>query len=252
MEEPLAGKRAWVTGASSGIGEATVRALARAGADVIVSARREDRLKVLAQEIQRLGVRATVKPVDVSDRKAMEKLGRELEAMGGVDILINNAGLMPLSPLAEGRVDEWDRMIDVNIKGVLYAIHAVLGTMKQRKNGHIVNVSSVGGRLTLKSSAVYSATKFAVRAISDALRKEATEYGVRVTDIQPGAVATELGDSIQYEPIRQAMKEKTGFFAQIDKFLQADDIANAILYAVTQPDYVDVCEIMVRPQTQEF
>ncbi|MGE5296649.1 MAG: SDR family oxidoreductase [Solirubrobacterales bacterium] len=252
MEKPLAGKRAWVTGASSGIGEATARALARAGADVILSARREDRLKTLAQEIQHAGARATIKPVDVADRKAMEKLGRELEAMGGVDILINNAGLMPLSPLAEGRVDEWDRMIDVNIKGVLYAIHAVLGTMKSRKSGHIVNVSSVAGRVTSKDAAVYDATKFAVRAISDALRKEATEYGVRVTDIQPGAVATELGDSIKYEPIQQAMRERTGFFAQIDKFLQADDIANAILYAVTQPDYVDVCEIMVRPQTQEF
>lgn len=248
----LTNKRVWVTGASSGIGEATAKALAGAGAEVVLSARRRDRLEALAREIEGSGGKAVLMAVDVADRKAMERLGGELEAMGGVDILINNAGLMPLSPLLEGRVDEWERMIDVNIKGVLYAIHAVLGAMAKRKSGHIVNVSSVAGRVTMKNAAVYNATKFGVRAISDALRKEATEYGVRVTDIQPGAVATELADSIKYEPIRQAAKGKGGFYGPGAEILQSEDIANAILYAVTQPDYVDVCEILIRPQKQEY
>ena len=252
MAAQLVNKRAWVTGASSGIGAATARALAAAGAEVVLSARREDRLNALAREITASGGKAVVRPVDVTDRKAMDRLGQEMERMGGVHILINNAGLMPLSPMLEGRVDEWERTVDVNIKGVLYGIHAVLAPMAKRKSGHIVNIGSVAGRVTSKYSAVYNATKFAVRAISDALRKEATEYGVRVTDIQPGGVATELIDSIKYEPIREAVTAEGVLHAPGVKVLEAEDVANAILYAVTQPDHVDVCEILIRPQTQEY
>src|SRR4051812_886557 len=232
----LTNKRAWVTGASSGIGAATARALAANGAEVVLSACREDRLKELLQEIHQSGGKAVIKTADVANRQSMEKLGGELEKMGGVQILINNAGLMPLSPLVEGRVDEWERMIDVNIKGVLYAIRAVLPGMAQRKSGHVVNIGSVAGRFTNKGGAGYSATKFAVRAISDGLRREATGYGVRVTDIEPGAVATELTDSIKYEPLKKAFTGEGGFYAPDAKILQAEDIANAILYAVTQPE----------------
>jgi Short-chain alcohol dehydrogenase of unknown specificity len=246
----LSGKCAWITGASSGIGAATAKALATNGAMVILSARREGRLKELAQEINQAGGKAVIKAVDVANRKAMEKLADELEDMGGVDILINNAGLMPLSLLLEGRVDEWDQTIDVNIKGVLYAIHAVLPGMARRRNGHIVNIGSVGGRFAFKGGAVYGGTKFAVRAISDALRREAIEYGIRVTDIEPGAVATELPDSIKHEATKKMLIET--FYSPDAKVLQAEDIANAIVYVVSQPEHVNVGELLIRPQTQEF
>ena len=248
----LENKRVWVTGASSGIGQATAVALAAEGAEVILSARRRDRLDQIAKDIQTAGGRAVVKPLDVTDRKAVESLGKELESNGGIDILINNAGLMPLSPLLECRIDEWERMVDVNIKGVLYVLSAVLPGMAKRKSGHIVNISSVAGRFTMKGMAVYSGTKFAVRAISDGLRREATEYGVRVTDIEPGAVDTELIDSIKYEPIRKAATAPGGFHAPGRIILKSEDIAAAIVYAVTQPDRVDVSELLIRPQNQEF
>ncbi|MEK8089595.1 SDR family oxidoreductase [Thermithiobacillus plumbiphilus] len=247
----LAGKRAWVTGASSGIGEATAIALAKAGAEVVLSARREERLREVAQSIQNAGGKAQIKPVDVADRSAMEQLGKALESMGGIDILINNAGLMPLAPMLDGRVDEWEQMIDINIKGLLYAINAVLPGMAQRKRGHIVNLGSVAGRVTFTGGAVYCGTKFAVRAISDALRKEGTQFGLRVTDIQPGAVATELPLSIRSEAVREMATGAGGFYGPDTEILQAEDIANAILYAVTQPPHVDVSELLIRPQRQE-
>jgi NADP-dependent 3-hydroxy acid dehydrogenase YdfG len=243
----LSGKRAWVTGASSGIGAATARLLAEHGAQVVLSARREDRLRALARE---LGT-AVVKPVDVANRRAMERLGEELEAMGGVDILIANAGLMPLSPMIEGRADEWEQMIDVNIKGLLYSIRAVYPGMAKRGRGHIVNLGSVAGRVANKNGAVYSGTKFAVRAISDALRKEALDYGVRVTDVEPGAVATELPLSIRYEPAHKAMTGPGGGYAPGREILEAEDIANAIYYVVSQPERVTVCELLIRPRAQE-
>jgi NADP-dependent 3-hydroxy acid dehydrogenase YdfG len=246
----LSEKRAWITGASSGIGAATAKALATNGAVVILSARREDRLKELAQEINHAGGKALIKAVDVANRKAMEKLADELEGIGGVDILINNAGLMPLSPFLEGRVDEWEQTIDVNIKGVLYAIHAVFPGMTRRRNGHIVNIGSVCGRFAYKGGAVYCGTKFAVRAISDALRREAIEYGIRMTDIEPGAVATELPDSIKHEATKKIAIEF--FYSSNANILQAEDIANAIVYVVSQPNHVNVSELLIRPQTQEF
>jgi len=245
-------KRTWITGASSGIGAATARLLAKKGSEVVLSARRINRLNELAEEIKSQDGKAIVKALNVSDRKAVEQLGEELEDMGGVDILVNNAGLMPLAPMLEGRVDEWEKIIDVNIKGVLYAINAVLPGMAKRKKGHIVNLGSVAGRVTFQGSAVYCGSKFAVRAISDTLRKEATNYGVRVTDIQPGSVATELADSIGFEPARKAVTSMQGFYGPGKEILQAEDIASAILYAVTQPDRVNVCEVLVRPKIQEF
>ncbi len=245
----LKGKRVWITGASSGIGEATARRLASEGVSLVLSARREERLASLANELRLLGVTVDVEPVDVSDRAGMAAVGEKLGVAGGIDILINNAGTMPISPILAGRVDEWEQMIDVNIKGVLYAIHAVYPGMAERKNGHIVNISSIAARQTYPSAGVYAGTKHAVRAISVTLRKEAIRYGVRVTDIQPGAVATELPDSIQHEKIRDAVK--ANMYADGSEILKPEDIANAIFYAITQPDYIDVSELHIRPVIQE-
>jgi len=245
----LLGKTAWITGASSGIGQATARLLAGEGADLVISARRDDRLQQLADEIRPLGRKVTVATADVSDRQAMQAAGELISSLGGVDILINNAGTMPISPIINGRVDEWEQMIDTNIKGVLYAIHAVYPGMAERKQGHIVNISSVAARLTYPSAGVYAGTKHAVRAISDTLRKEAIRYGVRVTDIQPGSVDTELPDSIVHDKIRAAVKEN--MYAEGMPNLQPEDIANAILYALTQPAHVDVSELLIRPLVQE-
>lgn len=250
--ENLKGYQAWVTGASSGIGEATAKALASGGAEVVLSARRRERLEALEKAIKDAGGSALIKPVDVSSRQEMEALGRSLEEGGGIDILINNAGVMPLAPMLAGRVDEWEQMIDVNVKGLLYAIHAVLPGMAQRKRGHIVNLGSVAGRVTFPGSAVYCGTKFAVRAISDALRKEAIQHGIRVTDIEPGAVATELHESIGHSATREAVTGEGGFYGPGADILQPGDIAEAVRWAVTQPQRVSVSEVLVRPFIQEM
>jgi len=245
----LKGKKVWITGASSGIGQATARLLASEGADLVISARREDRLQQLEQELTAKGNNVLVAPVDVSDRKGMERVSEIIAANGGVDILINNAGTMPISPIINGRVDEWEQMIDTNIKGVLYAINAVYPGMAERKEGHIVNISSVAATLTYQSAGVYGGTKHAVRAISDTLRKEAIRYGVRVTDIQPGSVDTELPDSIAHDKIRAAVKGN--MYGDDMPNLQPEDIANGIFYALSQPAYVDVSELLIRPVIQE-
>ncbi|MGB0468265.1 MAG: SDR family oxidoreductase [Pontibacterium sp.] len=245
----LKDKKIWITGASSGIGEACARSFAAEGARLILSARRREKLEGLAEKIRADGGLCEIAVVDVSDRTAMEALGISLAEKGGVDILINNAGTMPISPIISGRVDEWERMIDVNIKGVLYAIHAVYSGMAERKDGHIVNVSSIAARQTYPSAGVYSGTKHAVRAISDTLRKEAIRFGIRVTDVQPGSVATELPDSIVHDKIRQAVKDN--MYADDAPILKPNDIANSILYAITQPAYVDVSELVIRPVIQE-
>lgn len=245
----LNGKRVWITGASSGIGLAAALKFAEEGAELIVSARREDRLKELSEQVQANGGKISILPLDVSDRKAMEGAKVTLETLGGVDILINNAGTMPLSPIINGRLDEWEQMIDVNVKGVLYAINAVYSGMAERKSGHIINISSVAARQTYPSAGVYCATKHAVRALSDTLRKEGIRYNVRVTDIQPGSVNTELPDSIAHEKIRTAVKEN--MYAADKDILAAEDVANAIFYAASQPEYVNVGELIVRPVIQE-
>ncbi|SIQ25933.1 SDR family oxidoreductase [Marinobacterium stanieri] len=243
------GKRAWVTGASSGIGQAVARALAGEGAEIVLSARREDRLQSLAEELKNQGAQVHIEAADVSDRAAMETVAERLAALGGIDILINNAGTMPISPIINGRVDEWDQMIDVNIKGVLYAINAVYSGMAERKAGHIVNVSSIAARTTYPSAGVYAGTKHAVRAISETLRKEAIRFGVRVTDIQPGSVDTELPDSIGHEKIRGIVK--SNMYGEDAAMLKADDIANAVIYALEQPEHVDVGELLIWPTRQE-
>lgn len=243
------GKRAWITGASAGIGQAVARALAGAGAELVISARRSERLEQLAEELRQQGARVHVEPVDVADRAAMAALGERLAALGGIDILINNAGTMPISPIINGRVDEWERMIDVNLKGVLYAIHAVYPGMAERKQGHIVNVSSIAARTTYPSAAVYAGTKHAVRAVSEALRKEAIRFNVRVTDIQPGSVDTELPDSIGHDKIRQIVKHN--LYSDQEAMLKPEDIAAGIIYALEQPPHVDVGELLIWPTRQE-
>ena len=244
----LAGKTAIITGASSGIGEATARKLAGAGAKVVLAARRTDRLEELKQEIESSGGKALVVATDVTDREQVKQLAqRTRDAFGPVDILVNNAGLMPLSYMKNLHVDEWLKMVDVNINGVLLCLAEVLPDMTERRTGHIINISSVAGREVMMGSAVYSATKFAVRALSDGLRQElAPKFGIRVTCIEPGAVETELTESITDDELMNDVKE---MFSQID-FLDKEDIANAIHYALSQPDGVHVNELQVRPTSQ--
>lgn len=240
------GKIALVTGASSGIGWATAKRLAKDGTKVMLTARREDRLKELRAEIENDGGTAAYQVADVVNRAEIQAVAdAAIEKWGRIDILFNNAGLMPLSFMKNLHVEEWDRMVDVNIKGLLYAIAAVLPDMTARNAGHIINVSSIAGHVVFPGSAVYSGTKFAVRAISEGLRKEFKPGGnLRVTIISPGAVATELTDTITDQDIVEAFKDRP--FEPID----ADAIARAVAYAVAQPDDVDVNEIIIRPTSQ--
>lgn len=239
-------KTALVTGASSGIGWATAKRFAEDGIKVMLTARREDRLKELQAEIENDGGTAAYRVADIISRAEIQAVAdAAIEKWGRIDILFNNAGLMPLSLMKNLHVEEWDRMVDVNIKGLLYAIAAVLPDMTARNAGHIINVSSIAGHVVFPGSAVYSGTKFAVRAISEGLRKEFKPGGnLRVTIISPGAVATELTDTITDQDIIEAFKDRP--FEPID----ADAIARAVAYAVAQPDDVDVNEIIIRPTSQ--
>lgn len=240
-------KTAIVTGASSGIGQATAKELAAKGYHVMLAARREDRLAELKNEIEAAGGSAQYKVTDVTSADEMKALAQAtLEKTGNIDVLVNNAGLMPLSFMNKLKVDEWDQMVDVNIKGVLYGIAAVLPIMEKQKFGHILNVSSVAGHQVFKGSAVYSGTKYAVRAISEGLRQEIdTSHEIRVTIVSPGAVETELTNTITDEDVLTSFKEGGKM-----TMLQAQDIANAISYAVEQPSHVDVNEILIRPRQQ--
>ncbi|MAN61421.1 MAG: oxidoreductase [Parvibaculum sp.] len=236
-------RTAIVTGASSGIGEATCRSLVKNGYQVMMAARRTDRLEKVAAE---LGDAAAFHATDVANRDDLKALvAATNERFGQTDILINNAGVMPLSFFQASRVDEWEQMIDVNLKGVLYGIDAVLPQMVERRDGHIINISSVAGLNARPSSGVYAATKFGVRAISDGLRQEMTSQNVRVTVICPGGVKTELGDSIKDEAVREAAKTLFNF-----EFLEPENIADAILYSLNQPPSVCVGEIVIRPTEQ--
>lgn len=235
-----------ITGASSGLGEATAHRLAAGGAKLMLAARREDKLKALVAAIEKAGGTATYRVTDVADRAQVQTLAdATLETYGRIDVLINNAGLMPLSPLDQIKVDEWDQMIDVNIKGVLYGIAAVLPTMRQQKSGHVINLSSVAGHKVFPASAVYCATKYAVRAISEGLRLESNGE-IRSTNVSPGAVATELTSTITHEATATGMNQ----FYSIA--IDADAIARAIAYAIEQPSDVDVNEIIIRPTRQEL
>jgi NADP-dependent 3-hydroxy acid dehydrogenase YdfG len=244
----IEGKVVVITGASSGLGEATARHLSAEGAIVALGARRLDRLQALADELTERGGKALVVATDVADRAQVQRLvDAAVQTYGRIDVLINNAGLMPQSPLERLKVDEWDRMIDVNLKGVLYGIAAALPHMKRQKAGHIVNVSSVAGHKVRAGGAVYAATKHAVRALSEGLRQEVKPYNIRTTVISPGAVDTELPNSVT-EPDIAANLHK--MYEEIA--IPADSFARVVAFAMSQPDDVDINEILFRPTRQEF
>lgn len=234
-----------ITGASSGIGEATARFLAAKGAHVVLGARRTDRLEVLAEAIAANGGSVRIRALDVVSLDDMKTfIGFAKAEFGRLDVMVNNAGVMPLSPLASLKVEEWNRMIDVNIRGVLHGIAAALPGMEAQGSGQIINLSSIGGHAVSPTAAVYCATKFAVRAISDGLRQETDK--IRVTVVSPGVTESELAESISDDAGRTEMK----VFRRIA--ISADAIARAIAYAIEQPDEVDVSEIIVRPTASPF
>jgi len=229
-----------ITGASSGIGAGIARELAKSGATLVLGARRTDRLEMLAQEIRSDGGVVSVRKLDVTDRADVASFVEAArQEFGRIDVIVNNAGVMPLSPMASLKVDEWDRMIDVNIKGVLYGIAAVLPEMTERGSGHIINIASIGALSVSPTAAVYCATKFAVRAISEGLRQELDD--IRVTCIHPGVVESELASTITDPSTAEAMK------AYRAVALQPDAIGRAVRFAIEQPDDVDVNEVVVRP-----
>jgi NADP-dependent 3-hydroxy acid dehydrogenase YdfG len=235
-----------ITGASSGIGEATARLLASQGAKVVLGARRTDRLERLAGDINAAGGRAEFRVLDVTDRKDVQDfIDFAVTRFDRVDVLVNNAGVMPLSKLEALKVDEWDRMIDVNIRGVLHGIAATLPLMQRQRAGQIINIASIGAYAVSPTAAVYCATKYAVRAISEGLRQE-VGGDIRVTVIAPGVTESELAESISDEGGRAEMKE----FRKIA--ISTDAIARAIAYAVEQPADVDVSELIVRPTASPF
>ncbi|MFJ6573441.1 SDR family oxidoreductase [Streptomyces sp. NPDC091292] len=232
-----------ITGASSGIGEATARRLAAAGHHVVLGARRADRLHALAKEIETRAGDAFALDLDVTDPGSVRSfVAAAHERYGRVDVLVNNAGVMPLSRLDALRVDEWDRMIDVNLRGVLHGIAAVLPIMGAQREGHIVNISSVSGLRVDPTAAVYSATKYAVRALSEGLRQESRD--LRVTVISPGLTRSELTESIGDRGVKGAVEGQMGIA------IPATAIGDAILYAISQPAEVDVNELVVRPTAQ--
>lgn len=248
MSDKLAGKVAIVTGASSGIGEATALALADAGATVAIAARRSDRLEALAKRILDQGGQVLSITADVSDEAQVKAMVQKTHAeYGRVDILVNNAGVMLLGMIDGANTEDWRRMININVLGLMYATHAVLPIMKAQGEGHIVNISSVAGRVANAGSGVYNATKWAVGAFSESLRKEVYQNNIRVTIIEPGLVATELPQHITDSDAKERAQQ---FYGSV-KNLESEDIAAAIAYAVTQPPHVNVNEILIRPTEQE-
>jgi NADP-dependent 3-hydroxy acid dehydrogenase YdfG len=233
-------KTVLVTGASSGIGAGIARELAACGARVMLGARRVERLDALAAELTAAGGTVRARALDVTDRASVASFADAARAAWGpVDVIVNNAGIMPLSPMASMKVEEWERMVDVNIKGVLYGVAAVLPEMTARGAGHIVNIASIGALQVVPTAAVYCATKYAVRAISDGLRQESQR--IRVTCIHPGVVESELAGTIT-DPVAAAAMKTYRAIA-----LKPDAIARAVRFAIQQPDDVDVSDIVVRP-----
>jgi NADP-dependent 3-hydroxy acid dehydrogenase YdfG len=246
MNFDLSGQVVAITGASSGIGEATALAAAQAGAAVALAARRTDRIEALAQRINDGGGRAIAVTTDVAvEEQANAFVQRARDELGRLDVLVNNAGLMLLGPIPGADTEEWRRMIDANVYGVLYCTHAAIGGLLEQGSGHIVNVSSVAGRVARAGSGAYNLTKHAIGAFSEALRQEVAEQGVRVTLIEPGAVATELAGHNRPEILDQ-IKQR---FGGIER-LHAEDIANTIIYVIGQPEHVSINEVLVRPTKQ--
>jgi clavulanate-9-aldehyde reducatase len=247
MDIELSGRVVAITGASSGIGEATALACARAGASVALAARRADRIEALAQRIEREhGVRALALPTDVGEEaQARAFVERTYAELGRLDALVNNAGVMLLGPIDGAPTEEWRRMIHVNLFGVLWCTHAALPLMRAQGAGHVVNVSSVAGRVARAGSGVYNLTKWGVNAFSEALRQECVDAGIRVTIVEPGAVETELPGHNRPEVLERLRRR----FGDVER-LTAEDIANAIVFALGQPPHVSINELLVRPSRQ--
>jgi NADP-dependent 3-hydroxy acid dehydrogenase YdfG len=244
----IAGKVVVITGASSGLGEATARHLSAQGATVVLGARRVERLQSLVDELTAKGAKALAVATDVTHHDQVQRLvDAAVQTYGRIDVMINNAGLMPHSPLERLKIEDWDRTIDVNLKGVLYGIAAALPYMKQQKGGHIINVSSVAGHKVRPGSAVYAATKSAVLTLSEGLRQEVKPYNIRTTVISPGAVASELPKSITEPDVARDIHEFYEEYA-----IPADSFARAVVFAMSQPEDVDVNEILFRPTRQEL
>ena len=247
MENNIQDKVIVITGASSGLGEATAQHLSTLGAIVVLGARRVERIEALAHELNTAGAQALALQTDVTDAAQVQALvDAAISKYGRVDVMLNNAGLMPHSPLERLKIEDWDRMIDVNIKGVMYGIAAVLPHMIERRSGHIINVSSVAGHKVRPGSVVYSATKHAVRVISEGLRQEVKAHGLRTTIISPGAVDTELPNSITEADVAEGVRK----FYEIA--ISPTSFARAVAYAIGQPDDVDINEILFRPTQQEY
>lgn len=237
-----------ITGASSGIGYSTAITLSRAGASIVAGARRTEKLDELKKVIENEKGNIVTTSLDVTKKKECKSFAElALGEYGKIDVLINNAGLMPLSFVKNLKLDEWDRMIDVNIKGVLHATAAVIPNMLSNKSGHIVNISSVAGRIVFPAGSVYCATKYAITAFSEGLRQELSQRSnIRVTCIEPGVVATELTNTITDESLKSFVDSVKNM-----KALEAHDISNAILYAIDSPQHVNVNEILIRPVQQD-
>jgi len=244
----IADKVVVITGASSGIGESTAKLLARHGAKVVMGARRKDRIDAVVKEISGAGGKAIGFAVDVTKRAELEALIKgAVDSFGRVDVMVNNAGIMPIAPIKLLKVEEWDRQIDVNIKGVLYGVAAALPQMQKQKSGHIINVASVFGiKVFAPGGTVYSATKSAVRALTEGLRVELHSENIRCTMISPGAVATEIPESSSEEATRENLRE---FYKMA---IPANSIASAIAYAIEQPPEVEIDEVVIRPTAQDL
>jgi NADP-dependent 3-hydroxy acid dehydrogenase YdfG len=247
MSMNIDGKVIVITGASSGVGEASARLLSSHGATLALGARRAERIQALAAALNSGGRKALAVPTDVTNYEQVKRLvDSAVKTYGRVDVILNNAGLMPHSPLERLKVEDWDRMIDVNLKGVLYGIAAVLPHMKAQQSGHIINTSSVAGHKVRPGSAVYAATKTAVRVISEGLRQEVKPYNIRVSVVSPGAMQTELVESITEPDVKEGVRK----FMEIA--VPAETFANIVSFVISQPQDVDINEILFRPTRQEL
>jgi NADP-dependent 3-hydroxy acid dehydrogenase YdfG len=248
MSNNIEGKVVVITGASSGNGEATARHLSAQGASVVLGARRAERIQSLAEDLTGRGGKALAVTTDVTRYEQVKRLvDTAVQSYGRIDVMLNNAGLMPHSPLERLKIDDWNRTIDVNLKGVLYGIAAALPYMKQQKSGHFINVSSVAGHKVRPGSAVYAATKTAVLVISEGLRQEVKPYNIRTTVISPGALATELANSITEPDIAENVSQ---FMREVA--LPAESFARVVAFAIGQPEDMDINEILFRPTRQEL